>query len=57
VARGAIDHLHDQIYILECAIEDVEKDLADDDSIDTVRRALAWLLEAARPLRSTRLTD
>ena len=57
VARGAIDQLHDQIYILECAIEDVEKDLADDDSIDTVRRALAWLLEAARPLRSTRLTD
>jgi hypothetical protein len=57
VARGAIDRLHDQIYILECAIEDVEKDLADDDSIDAVSRALAWLLEAARPLRSTRLTD
>jgi hypothetical protein len=57
VARGAIDHLHDQIYILECAIEDIEKDLADDDSVDTLRRALAWLLDAARPLPSTRLTD
>jgi hypothetical protein len=57
VARAAIDQLHDQIYILECAIEDVEGDVAEDESIDTMRRALAWLLEAARPLPSARLTD
>jgi hypothetical protein len=57
VARGAIGHLHDQIYVLECAIEDVEKDLADDDSPDGMRRALEWLLDAARPLRSVRITD
>ena len=57
VARGAIDQLHDQIYILECAIEDVDRDLAQDQSIDALRRALAWLLEAARPLRSARLID
>jgi hypothetical protein len=57
VARQAIDQLHDQIYILECAIEDVERDLADDDSPEGVSRALAWLLEAARPLMSARLTD
>ena len=57
VARGAIDQLHDQIYILECAIEDVDRDLAEDQSIDALRRALAWLLEAARPLRSARLID
>jgi hypothetical protein len=55
VARQAIDHLHDQIYILECAIEDVEKDLADDDGPDGLKRALDWLLEAARPLLSARL--
>ncbi|HSS09311.1 MAG TPA: hypothetical protein VLL25_05475 [Acidimicrobiales bacterium] len=57
IARQAIDQLHDQIYILECAIEDVERDLVDDDSPDGVRRSLAWLLEAARPLLSARLTD
>jgi hypothetical protein len=57
VARGAIDQLHDQIYILECAIEDVDRDLAEDQSIDAMRRAVAWLLEAARPLRSARLID
>lgn len=57
VARGAIGHLHDQIYVLECAIEDVEKDLVDDDSPDGMKRALEWLLDAARPLRSVRITD
>ena len=57
VARGAIDQLHDQIYILECAIEDVERDLAEDQGTDALRRALDWLLDAARPLRSARLTD
>ena len=43
------------MYILECAIEDVARDLADDDSPDAVRRSLDWLLEAARPLVATRL--
>jgi hypothetical protein len=57
VARAAIDQLHDQIYMLECAVEDVENDLADDDSAEGVKRAVASLLEAARPLLSARLTD
>lgn len=50
VARQAINQLHDRIYILECAIEDVERDLADDDSPPAIKRALNWLLDAARPL-------
>jgi hypothetical protein len=41
--------------MLECAIEDVGRDLADDDSPDTVRRSIDWLLEAARPLVATRM--
>jgi hypothetical protein len=36
--------------MLECAIEDVERDLADDRSPAAVHRALNWLLDAARPL-------
>jgi hypothetical protein len=36
--------------MLECAIEDVERDLADDRSPEAVHRALNWLLDAARPL-------
>jgi hypothetical protein len=50
LTRAGINSLHDQIYVLECAISDVEKDLAGDDSLDSVRRCLEWLLEAARPL-------
>ena len=53
LTRAGINNLHDQIYMLECAIADVEKDLADDDSAESVRRCLAWLLEASRPLVTT----
>lgn len=67
VTREALDRLHDQLYVLECAIEDVDRDLAelaaeepggaagDQDAADTLRRALDWLLENARPLVATRL--
>jgi hypothetical protein len=50
LARAVINRLHDHLYLLECAIGDVDKDLADDDGADSVRRCLDWLLEAARPL-------
>jgi len=50
IARQAIHQLQDRIYMLECAIEDVERDLADDRSPEAVHRALNWLLDAARPL-------
>jgi hypothetical protein len=55
VARRAIDTLQDQIYLLECAIEDVTQDLVDDNRPEAVRKALDWLLEAARPLVAKRL--
>ncbi|HUF32380.1 MAG TPA: hypothetical protein VMN58_04130 [Acidimicrobiales bacterium] len=51
VARAELDDLHDRLYVLECAVEDVERDLAmAGDDPDEVRRALDWLLDAARPL-------
>ena len=48
VARAALDDLKDRLYVLEAAIEDVERDLADDEP--DLRQALDWLLEAAKPL-------
>jgi hypothetical protein len=53
VARSSLDELHDQLYVLACAVDDVERDLAADTTParDDLRRALDWLLEAARPLR------
>lgn len=52
VARAELEELRDALYVLEAAVEDVERDLAGDASQDPgeVRRALDWLLDAARPL-------
>jgi hypothetical protein len=55
VTREALNRLHDQLYVLECAIEDVEADLAADDGPDGLRRCLDWLLENARPLVGARV--
>jgi len=50
VARTALDELHDALYVLESAVTDVERDLAADDGLQAHREAVAWLLDAARPL-------
>jgi hypothetical protein len=50
VARAELDELRDKLYVLEAAVEDVERDLADAESEQAVRDALAWILAAARPL-------
>ena len=56
IAREALESLRDKIYVLEAAIEDVERDLAAAEGEDDVRRAVAWLLEAARPVIEADLT-
>jgi hypothetical protein len=55
VARHELDELHDRLYVLEAAVEDVERDLAESDGPEEVREALEWLLDAARPLTEHRL--
>ena len=50
VTRRALDELKDRIYVLEAAVEDVERDLASAETPQEVRDALDWLLAAARPL-------
>lgn len=56
MTRNELEELRDALYVLEAAVEDVERDLADagDDPVE-LRRALAWLLDAARPLVRTPL--
>ena len=55
--RSELDALKDQIFILKCAIADVEVDLdpATDPTTRDFKAALQWLLEAARPLVEDRL--
>ncbi len=57
VARHELDDLHDRLYMLEAAVEDVDRDLAESDEPDDLRAALEWLLAAARPLCGQRLSQ
>jgi hypothetical protein len=54
VARTERDALLDAVWVLECVVDDVRRDLADDDSLDAHRTALAWLTEAADALFAVR---
>jgi hypothetical protein len=54
IARSELDAMHDELYVLACAVDDVERDLAGA-SAPTAREladAVDWLLQAARPLRN-----
>lgn len=54
IDRGELDALRDDLYVLACAVEDVERDLAAGRTKPTaadLREHLDWLLDAARPLR------
>ena len=54
IAKATLDELHDELYVLACAVDDVERDLAPGGGsvgAAELRQALDWLLEAAQPLR------
>jgi hypothetical protein len=54
IAKTTLDELHDELYVLGCAVDDVERDLdaaGESPTTADLRQALDWLLEAARPLR------
>ena len=54
IAKTTLDELHDELYVLACAVDDVERDLAAAGPKPTaadLRQSLDWLLDAARPLR------
>jgi len=54
IAKSSLDELHDDMYVLACAVDDTEADLAAAGAkppVAELQRILNWLLEAARPLR------
>jgi hypothetical protein len=58
LAKSALDELHDDLYVLACAVDDAEADLAAAGATPPakeLRRILDWLLECARPLRNREL--
>lgn len=58
VAREELDALHDELYVLACAVEDVERDLGADrrPTAAELSDALEWLLAAAKPLRDREIS-
>jgi len=58
VAREELDALHDELYVLACAVEDVERDLYGSarPTVAELRDAVEWLLAAARPLRDREIS-
>jgi hypothetical protein len=56
LARAEFDAVTDRLFVLEAAIEDVEGDLARSAMLEDYRAALAWLLDAAKPLVALGLT-
>ncbi|HSB88199.1 MAG TPA: hypothetical protein VLD86_17930 [Ilumatobacteraceae bacterium] len=58
VTKAELDGLHDDLFVLACAVDDVERDLAAARGTPTAKELhdmLGWLLEAARPVRDREL--
>jgi hypothetical protein len=54
VTKAELDQLHDELYVLACAVDDVERDLAaagKSPQAKEIAEMLQWLLDAARPIR------
>lgn len=58
VAREELDGLHDDLYVLACAVDDVDRDLEAmrRPTVAELTALVQWLLEAARPLRNRELS-
>jgi hypothetical protein len=59
IARATLDELHDDLYVLACAVDDAERDLdaaGEGATVSEVREILTWLLDAARPLRDREIS-
>ena len=59
IARAELDALHDDLYVLACAVDDADRDLAAAGTKPTARELteiLRWVLDAARPLRDRELS-
>lgn len=57
MARHELDRLHDDLYVLACAVEDTERDLAaGSPTKGELTEMLNWIMDAARPLRDRELS-
>ena len=58
ITKAELDQLHDELFVLACAVDDVQRDRSAAGKTPAARELeemLAWLLEAARPIRDREL--
>ena len=58
ITKAELDQLHDDLYVLACAVDDVDRDKSSAGKCVTARELdemLSWLLDAARPIRDREL--
>ena len=57
MAREELNDVHDALYVLSCAVQDVQRDLADiqQPNAKELRDMLQWILECAEPIGSLSL--
>lgn len=58
MATAELDALHDELYVLACAVDDARRDLEASGaraSARELREILDWVLQAATPLRDREL--
>src|SRR6476619_5613836 len=58
ITKAELDQLHDDLYVLACAVDDVDRDRSAAGKAATARELgdmLSWLLDAARPIRDREL--
>ncbi len=58
IRRDELDRLHDDLYVLACAVDDTRRDLDERSPLSNreLQAALSWLLECAEPLRDRELS-
>lgn len=54
ITRSELDELRDKLYVLECAVQDVQRDIAEGDD---PAAALQWVIQAAAPLFGSTLGE
>lgn len=56
MTRDELDALKDQIYVLHCALRDVQTDLASPRlTKESLLEMLGWLMQAAQPIAAASL--